>query len=267
MRPRLVSLVLGLLLVALAFDPGDRADTGLGPGRARSRRWSSPPPGSTRATASGWSPVPTTSSTTRSWRRCSRSIPRPASTRPAWPRSGSPAPTSRSGPSPAQGRPVPLRLRPVHRQGRRPLALLMMRPEATATLAGFWRRSRRSKVVNDHQVVFRFKRPTTVMPYAASRAGDLRIVSKAQWDKEGHRGVRQAAGRHRLLPLRRPAAGPVRHASSASTTTGTARSRRSRSWSSGWPARSRRGWRCCCPARPTSPTCRASCRRTRSSGA
>ena len=35
------------------------------------------------------------------------------------------------------------------------------------------------------------------MPYAASRAGDLRIVSKAQWDKEGHRGARQAAGGHR----------------------------------------------------------------------
>src|SRR2546422_11721044 len=26
------------------------------------------------------------------------------------------------------------------------------------------------------------------MPYAASRAGDLRIVSKAQWDKEGLEG-------------------------------------------------------------------------------
>ena len=36
--------------------------------------------------------------------------------------------------------------------------------------------------------MFRFKRPTTVMPYAASRAGDLRIVSKAQWDKEGQEG-------------------------------------------------------------------------------
>src|SRR6266850_2185502 len=65
---------------------------------------------------------------------------------------------------------------------------LMMRQEATATLVGFWRQVDEVKVVNDHQVVFRFKRPTTVMPYAASRAGDLRIVSKAQWDKEGLEG-------------------------------------------------------------------------------
>src|SRR5256885_3093718 len=65
---------------------------------------------------------------------------------------------------------------------------LMMRPEATATLVGFWRQVDEVTAVNDYQVVFRFKRPTTVMPYAASRAGDLRIVSKAQWDKEGLEG-------------------------------------------------------------------------------
>ncbi len=65
---------------------------------------------------------------------------------------------------------------------------LMMRPEATATLVGFWRQVDRVEAVNDYQVVFHFKRPTTVMPYAASRAGDLRIVSKAQWDKEGQEG-------------------------------------------------------------------------------
>jgi peptide/nickel transport system substrate-binding protein len=64
----------------------------------------------------------------------------------------------------------------------------MMRQEATATLAGFWRTVEEVKIINDHQVVFRMKRPTTVMPYAASRAGDLRIVSKAQWDKEGQEG-------------------------------------------------------------------------------
>ena len=39
------------------------------------------------------------------------------------------------------------------------------------------------------------KRPTTTMLYAASRAGDLRIVSKAQWDKEGPEGFdRRPAG-------------------------------------------------------------------------
>src|SRR5437867_9459273 len=65
---------------------------------------------------------------------------------------------------------------------------LMMRQEATATLVGFWRQVEEVKAVNDYQVVFRMKRPSTVMPYAASRAGDLRIVSKAQWDKEGLEG-------------------------------------------------------------------------------
>ena len=143
---------------------------------------------------------------------------------------------------------------------------LMMRPEATATLAGFWRQVEEVKVVNDHQVVFRFKRPTTVMPYAASRAGDLRIVSKAQWDKEGLEGFEK-----------RPAGtGSYRYVGRQPGLSVTfervdnhwrARSRPSRSWSSGWPARSRRGWRCCSPARRTSPTCRASCRRTRSSRA
>ena len=32
------------------------------------------------------------------------------------------------------------------------------------------------------------KNPSATMPYAASRCGDLRIVSKAQWDKEGVEG-------------------------------------------------------------------------------
>ena len=65
---------------------------------------------------------------------------------------------------------------------------MMLRPEATATLAGFWRNVEEVKVVNDHEVVFRMKRPTTDMLYGVSRAGDLRMVSKAQWDKEGIEG-------------------------------------------------------------------------------
>jgi peptide/nickel transport system substrate-binding protein len=65
---------------------------------------------------------------------------------------------------------------------------MMMRPEATATLAGFWRNVEEVKVVNDHEVVFRMKRPTTDMLYGVSRAGDLRMISKAQWDKEGIEG-------------------------------------------------------------------------------
>src|SRR5206468_12591692 len=65
---------------------------------------------------------------------------------------------------------------------------LMMRQEATATLVQTWRGVEEVKVVNDYQVVFRMKRPSTTLPYAVSRAGDLRMVSKAQWDKEGIEG-------------------------------------------------------------------------------
>jgi ABC-type transport system substrate-binding protein len=64
----------------------------------------------------------------------------------------------------------------------------MMRPEATSGLAPFWRAVEEVKIVDDHQVVFRMKRPSTTLSYAVSRAGDLRIVSKAQWDKEGLEG-------------------------------------------------------------------------------
>ena len=65
---------------------------------------------------------------------------------------------------------------------------LMVGPDAIATLTGFWRTVEEVKVINDYQVVFRMKQPSTTMPYAASRSGDLRIVSKAQWDKEGLEG-------------------------------------------------------------------------------
>jgi len=65
---------------------------------------------------------------------------------------------------------------------------LMLREDATATLVGIWRTAEEVKAIDDYQVVFRMKRPLAIMPYAASRAGDLRIVSKAQWDKEGLEG-------------------------------------------------------------------------------
>src|SRR2546427_4988105 len=86
---------------------------------------------------------------------------------------------------------------------------LMMRQEATATLVGFWRQVEEVKVVNDYQVVFRMKRPSTVMPYAASRAGDLRIVSKAQWDKEGLEGFDKRPAGTGSYPEARPETGPV----------------------------------------------------------
>jgi len=65
---------------------------------------------------------------------------------------------------------------------------LMLREEAIATLTGFWRSVEELKVVDDYQAAFRMKRPAATMPYAASRAADLRIVSKAQWDQEGFEG-------------------------------------------------------------------------------
>jgi peptide/nickel transport system substrate-binding protein len=72
---------------------------------------------------------------------------------------------------------------------------LMLRPDATATLAGFWRSVEAIEVIDDHQLVFRLKQPMATMPYAASRAGDLRIVSKAQWVQEGLAGLdRRPAG-------------------------------------------------------------------------
>ena len=44
-------------------------------------------------------------------------------------------------------------------------------------------------MIDDYQVVFRMKNPSSTLPYAVSRSGDLRMVSKAQWDKEGIEGV------------------------------------------------------------------------------
>jgi ABC-type transport system substrate-binding protein len=68
---------------------------------------------------------------------------------------------------------------------------LLLRPETIATFASFWRTVEEIKVIDDHTVIFRMKTPATTMPYALSRAGDLRIVSKAQWDQEGLEGFEQ----------------------------------------------------------------------------
>src|SRR5919109_4877353 len=65
---------------------------------------------------------------------------------------------------------------------------LMLIPDATATFVPIWRLVEEVKVIDDHQVVFRMKRPVAIMPYLTSRAADLRMVSKAQWDKEGLEG-------------------------------------------------------------------------------
>src|SRR4029078_12536098 len=63
-----------------------------------------------------------------------------------------------------------------------------VRQDSTAGSAPLWRDAEEVQVVNDYQVVFRMKRPMSIIPYIASRANELRIVSKAQWDKEGLEG-------------------------------------------------------------------------------
>ncbi len=109
----------------------------------------------------------------------------------------------------------------------------MLRPETTATLAPFWRNVEEVKIINDHQVVFRMKRPSTTMPYAASRAGDLRIVSKAQFDKEGLEGLDKrpaGTGSYRYVG---PAAGAIRQLRARGQSLARREDRRSRNWSSG----------------------------------
>jgi len=65
---------------------------------------------------------------------------------------------------------------------------LIVREDSTAGSAPLWREAEEVKVVNDYQIVFRMKRPMSIIPYLASRASELRIVSKAQWDNEGLEG-------------------------------------------------------------------------------
>jgi ABC-type transport system substrate-binding protein len=65
---------------------------------------------------------------------------------------------------------------------------LSIGPEARSTFMGLWRQAEEVKALDDYTVVFRMKEPAVTFPYAASRSGDLRIVSKAQWDQEGVEG-------------------------------------------------------------------------------
>lgn len=65
---------------------------------------------------------------------------------------------------------------------------LITGPDAKGTLTPFWRTAEEVKALDEYTVVFRMKVPAVTFPYAASRSGDLRIVSKAQWDQEGVAG-------------------------------------------------------------------------------
>ena len=66
---------------------------------------------------------------------------------------------------------------------------LLVRKDSTATLAPLWRTVEEVKPIDKYTVVFRFKDPALPTNlYAFARSGDLRMSSKAQWDKEGQEG-------------------------------------------------------------------------------
>src|SRR5688572_4360210 len=67
---------------------------------------------------------------------------------------------------------------------------LIVRKDSTSTLRPFWATVEEVKPIDKHTVVFRFKNPVmpSSMVFGASRSGDLRMASKAQWDKEAVEG-------------------------------------------------------------------------------
>ena len=72
----------------------------------------------------------------------------------------------------------------VHNHG------LLLRKDSTATLRPFWRTVDKIDTPDKYTAVFRFSKPA--MPtnlFAFARSGDLRMSSKAQWDKEGIEGL------------------------------------------------------------------------------
>jgi ABC-type transport system substrate-binding protein len=74
---------------------------------------------------------------------------------------------------------------------------LLVRKDSTATLRPLWVTVDKVETPDKYTAVFRFKNPIMppVMMFATQRSGDLRIASKAQWDKEGIEGLdRRPAG-------------------------------------------------------------------------
>jgi len=73
---------------------------------------------------------------------------------------------------------------------------LLLREDSTATLRPLWKTVAEIRTPDKYTVEFVFNNPTmpTTM-FAFSRSGDLRMSSKAQWDKEGIEGLdRRPAG-------------------------------------------------------------------------
>lgn len=73
---------------------------------------------------------------------------------------------------------------------------LLVREDSIATLGDTWRLVESIDTPDDYTVVFNFESPVTrrLAEYSFARSGDLKIVSKAQWDKEGEDGFDQPAG-------------------------------------------------------------------------
>jgi len=73
---------------------------------------------------------------------------------------------------------------------------LLVREDSIATLGDTWRLVESIDTPDDYTVVVHFKSPVTrrLAEYSFARSGDLKIVSKAQWDKDGEDGFDQPIG-------------------------------------------------------------------------
>jgi len=73
---------------------------------------------------------------------------------------------------------------------------LLVRDDSVATLSDTWRLVESVDTPDDYTIVFHFKSPVTrrLAEYSFARSGDLKIVSKAQWDKDGEDGFDQPIG-------------------------------------------------------------------------
>jgi peptide/nickel transport system substrate-binding protein len=73
---------------------------------------------------------------------------------------------------------------------------LMVREDSIATLGDLWRQAHNVEAIDDYTVAFHFENPVVkdTAEYAFARSGDLKMVSKAQFDKEGEDAFKRPAG-------------------------------------------------------------------------
>ena len=89
------------------------------------------------------------------------------------------------------------------------------------------------------------KGPATTLPYALSRSGDLRMVSKAQWDKEGLEGFEKRPAGTGSYQYVEPPTGPVHLVRAGGEPLERHTAGRSRNWRSASPRKNRPDWPCC----------------------